>query len=59
MVDPTTAIDLLGASTPSPLKPPKTVGEFFGRLLIVIVICVVLYFVGRAMLQSFIDGFMP
>ena len=29
MVDPTTALDLLGASTPSPLKPPKTVGEFF------------------------------
>jgi hypothetical protein len=57
MIDPTIALDLLGASTPSPVKPPQTLGDFLGRLLIVAVLVGVLYLIGMAMLQSFIDGF--
>ena len=59
MVDPEIATDLLGASLPFPAKPPKTLGEFFGRLLIVVVLLGALYLLGMAMLQSFIDGFLP
>ena len=59
MVDPEIATDLLGASLPFPAKPPKTLGEFFGRLLIIVVLLGVLYLLGMAMLQSFIDGFLP
>ena len=40
-------------------KPPKSLGEFFVRLLIVLIVVGILYLIGRAMLQSFIDGFMP
>ena len=59
MVDPEIATDLLGASLPFPAKPPKTLGEFFGRLLIIVVLLGALYLLGIAMLQSFIDGFLP
>ena len=44
---------------PFPAKPPKTLGEFFGRLLIIVVLLGALYLLGMAMLQSFIDGFLP
>ena len=40
-------------------KPPKSLGEFFVRLLIAIVILGVLYFIGMAMLNSFVEGFLP
>ena len=57
MIDPSIALDLLGASTPSPAKPSLTLGDFFVWLLIVAVIVGVLYLIGMGMLQSFIDGF--
>ena len=51
------ALNLVGASTPSPVKPPQTLGDLLVRLLIIAVIFGVLYLIGMAMLQSFIDGF--
>jgi hypothetical protein len=57
MIDPTIALDLLGASTPSPVKPPQTLGDFLVRLLILAVIVGVLYLLGLAILQSFINGY--
>ncbi|MGB1587833.1 MAG: hypothetical protein ACPHJD_03335 [Poseidonia sp.] len=57
MIDPTIALDILGASTPSPAKPSLTLGDFLVWLLIVAVIVGVLFLIGMGMLQSFIDGF--
>ena len=40
-------------------KPPKSLGEFFVRLLIVLIVVGILYLIGMGMLQSFIEGFQP
>ena len=56
MADSKTDLGILGFFLYGP-KPPKSIGELFWRLSIIIVILGLLYFIGMAMLQSFIDGF--